>query len=308
MTRLLGVDGGGTKTMARLFEAGPSGRLCLIASGTAGGSNPHSVGWEACQAAISQAIRVATGGSAEGIEAATIAVAGCAAEASRERLESWAQGQAIAQTVEVVPDTQPILADLPAGEEGIGLIAGTGSSGLALHASGKAELVGGWGYLVDDGGSGFALGRDALRQIFHDADARATPSELTTALLNRTGFETVAEIKAAIYGADDPRGWIASLAPAVIGLAEQDEPSAVAIVSTAADQLATLAENAANRLSGSRQTLPVCLAGGLLASSTFYRDALKTRLMQRGWPAEQVRLAPDGAVGCALLAQRLLKT
>ena len=52
------------------------------------------------------------------------------------------------------------------------LISGTGSIGLG-YADGKRFRVGGWGHLVGDEGSGYALGRAVLKLCTHMIDGRA---------------------------------------------------------------------------------------------------------------------------------------
>lgn len=304
MTLLLGVDGGGTKTAARVLSTGPDGRLCLLASGFAGGSNPYSVGWDTAEAAVAAAVTQALALLEEKPSSAVIAIAGCASEEARARLSRWAQKQSYAGVTSVVPDTQPILADLPDNSAAIGLIAGTGSSVLARHESGTTEVVGGWGYLIDDGGSGYALGRDALRRVTEQADAGEPLDAFAEAILKRAGVERVVEIKARLYGSSDPRGWIASLAPTVLSLAESGDSSAAKIAAAGWDHLALAACHAADRLENGTAKPSIRLAGGLLIGSSYYRHGLKERLAEAGWEAGRIGIAPDGAIGCALLARR----
>ena len=47
------------------------------------------------------------------------------------------------------------------GEDGVAVICGTGIS-CAICKEGKYKIVGGYGYLFEDGGSGYAYGRDAI--------------------------------------------------------------------------------------------------------------------------------------------------
>jgi glucosamine kinase len=216
---VLGVDGGGTKTTARVLEVGPDGRLCLLASGHGGGSNPLSVGWHASEAAVTDAITTATEAAGVSIDAAVIAVAGCGSPAAKERLEAWAVSQAFASRTKVVPDTEPLLADVPAGEAAIGLIAGTGSAALVRRLDGSTELVGGWGYLIDDAGSGYTIGRDALRHVAHRWDHGMPADALTNAILQHAGVAEPLLLKGALYGGPDPRGWAAKLARVVLGKA-----------------------------------------------------------------------------------------
>lgn len=304
MKHVLGVDGGGTKTTARVLEVGPDGRLCLLASGHAGGSNPLSVGWDASYAAVSAAIKAAADDAGVAIDATVIAVAGCGSPAAKERLEAWAVSQAFAIRTKVVPDTEPLLADVPAGEAAIGLIAGTGSAALVRRPDGATELVGGWGYLIDDAGSGYTIGRDALRQVAQQWDRGEPADALTTAILQHAGVAESLLLKGALYGSPDPRGWAAQLARVVLALAESGEPVAQQIATDNAAALTRLATYAATRV-GSTTKPRIALAGGVALGSAFYRHLLIEQLVSAGWRREQITLAADAACACGLLAARL---
>lgn len=298
MKYVLGVDGGGTKTHARLCQVGPGGCLCLVHAGHAGGSNPYSVGWEAAQQNLRSAIAEAT--SAVEVDSAVLAVAGCGSLEARDRLAAWANVQNFAKRVRVVSDTEPVLAETPRGETAIGLIAGTGSVALARSSDGQTEVVGGWGYLIDDGGSGYAIGRDALRAVAAAADTSDSPTLFARAVLEAAGVTKAVQLKAKLYGAADPRAWTAGLAPAVLQRAGQGDAEAESIVDAAASALTRLAVNTAKHLDSKRP--PIQLAGGVIQRSTFYRTRVVERLVDAGWDRSQIAPAPDAACVCAHLA------
>lgn len=301
---VLGVDGGGTKTTARVLEVGSDGRLCLLASGHAGGSNPLSVGWDASYAKVSAAIKAAADDAGVAIDAAVIAVAGCGSPAAKERLEAWAVNQAFAMRTKVVPDTEPLLADFPNGEVAIGLIAGTGSAALVRRPDGSTELVGGWGYLIDDAGSGYTIGRDSLRHVAQRWDRSEPADMLTEAILKHAAVDAPLLLKGALYGGPDPRGWAAQLARVVLELAEAGDPVAQQIATDNAAALTRIATYAAARV-GSTTKPRIALAGGVALGSAFYRHLLIDQLVAAGWRREQITLAADAACACGLLAARL---
>ncbi|QDT68625.1 Glucosamine kinase GspK [Planctomycetes bacterium MalM25] len=302
MTLVLGIDGGGTKTRARVLQGGSEGRLCLLGSGEASGSNPFSVGWEAAQEAIQTATRDAMRQSGQqAIDSAVLAVAGCASEAAGRRLQAWAEEHSLASRVMVVPDTEPVLAEVRPGDTAIGLIAGTGSAALLRRGDGSTEVIGGWGYLIDDGGSGYTLGRDALRHAASAADAANAPDALAKAVLLQAGVDRPEGLKQALYGDSDPRGWAARLARMVLGLAEQGDPAASAIAARGAQSLSVLVKLATERLDD-HETPRLLLAGGLLGGSRYYRRRVSELLVADGWTPDRITLAPDAACGCGRLA------
>jgi N-acetylglucosamine kinase-like BadF-type ATPase len=305
---VLGVDGGGTKTTARVLESrsgtSSSGSLlCVLGSGHSSGSNPLSVGWESAQRAIETAVAEAVEAAGVRPDRAVLAVAGCATPAARDRLAAWATKAKVADDVQVVPDTAPLLAAVASGEAAIGLIAGTGSSTVVRRPDGSTEVVGGWGYLIDDAGSGYALGRDALRHAARHDDAGDGPNSLTQALLAAAGVARPPELKGIVYGASDPRRRVAEFAPLVVLLAEREDALALEIVQSNTASLAELAVHAAARL-GSSKLPAVFLGGGLACRSPFYRRRLLEELCAHGWEQKSVLLAPDAASACGLIALR----
>ncbi len=311
----LGVDGGGTKTIARLtcLDAPRSpgttthGPMSVLGSGMSSGSNPYSVGWDSAVEAIRIAVQRALSEAELGDRprAAVLAIAGCATPTARTRLSEELTKARIADRVKVVPDTAPVLASATPGEPAIGLIAGTGSTAIARRANDETVMIGGWGYLIDDGGSGYALGRDALLLLSRVEDHPESGSckRLHNAVLDRLGVSALADVKPLIYQAPSPRGAVATLAPLVLQLAAEGDESAESIVQQGAVDLARLVQVASIKLGGA--PAEVFLAGGLLQHSTHYCQRLSQRLEAEGVAVTSWGLAPDAACGCAELAARL---
>ena len=74
--------------------------------------------------------------------------------------------------------------------DGCALVCGTGSSLFVRRAGEKLRHIGGKGYLIDTGGSGFELGREALRAALRAFDGRGQPTVLTELLSERLGRKT----------------------------------------------------------------------------------------------------------------------
>src|SRR4030095_12707011 len=68
-------------------------------------------------------------------------------------------------------------------QPGGGIISGTGSISYGRHARGEAARSGGWGYVLGDEGSGYWIGRAALRAVLREADKRGPETSLTEMLL-----------------------------------------------------------------------------------------------------------------------------
>ncbi|WP_143470053.1 N-acetylglucosamine kinase [Kocuria marina] len=199
-----------------------------------------------------------------------------------------------------VHDTRLILA---AGghTEGIAVIAGTGSVAWGVNASGHGTRAGGWGYLLGDEGSGYWLGREAVRHVLRDAQHRGasdeTPAEddrFARAVLGHAGVDTPTELIAAFHDRPDRTHW-AGLARTVIELAPHDN-AARELVSAAAAHLAELIITVARNLG---EPLPVVMGGGLATTSVGVE--LRERLGDHGLRVTLLDREP--VLGAPLLAR-----
>ena len=160
---MLGIDGGGSKTAAWL-AFGPTQ---IVGRGRTGPGNPRAVGFDQALMNIDAAVEAAFQEAALArvpAESACLAVAGTGREADRARVLDWARQRSLAKRVEVVHDAEPLLAAGTPEGWGIALISGTGSLAYGRSASGATARTGGWGYLIGDEGSGYALAIAGLAQ------------------------------------------------------------------------------------------------------------------------------------------------
>ncbi|OEZ51723.1 BadF/BadG/BcrA/BcrD ATPase family protein [Janthinobacterium sp. MP5059B] len=141
--------------------------------------------------------------------------------------------------------------------EGYLVYAGTGSIAAWIDADGVFHRAGGRGVLLDDGGGGYWIAREALRHIWRredEAPGSWQDSSMAEAVFAQLGGSDWSLSRAFMYGQD--RGAIGRLALAVAASAESD-PLALDILQRAGQELARLALALTTRY-GSR---PVVLAG-----------------------------------------------
>lgn len=141
--------------------------------------------------------------------------------------------------------------------EGYVVYAGTGSVAAFVDAEGQLHRAGGRGALLDDGGGGFWIAREALRHIWRLEDCRPgawQESPMAREIFARLGGAEWARTKQAVYGGD--RGGVGQLALAVAATASAD-PVAMSILEAAGGELARLADAMVQRY-GPR---PIALTG-----------------------------------------------
>ena len=183
------------------------------------------------------------------------------------------------------------------------LIAGTGSVCYGKDAAGKPFRTGGFGWLIDDAGSGYAIGREILSAAARFYDGCGPATVLADLLRRETGIKNLPELLAWTYAPDTGKAQIAALAPLLPAAAEQNDPVALAIERKAARDLADLAIAAWNKAGLSAGEL--ALTGGVLTRFAGIR-AQVTEILHAALPQAAV-IAPrhSAAFGAAALAREV---
>lgn len=292
-TLSLGIDGGGTHTVALLARDG-----LVVGRGEGGPSNRQAVG----DARASQAIETAVNGAFASARLsrvpagrACLGLAGAGRAEDQARIRDWARRVGLADQVEVVTDAALLLAaGTPAGW-GLAVVAGTGSIAWGRTADGREARAGGWGYLLGDEGSGYAIAMRALRAVVNAVDGVGPATTLTERFKERLQIRDGRELVPMVHGGTLDRPALAALAALVI---EQGATDAVAasVVEEQATALARTAVAAATKLDMTE--FPLALAGGLLVSSDGYRQRvlLAMREAVQPGPITLVREPAEGAL------------
>jgi glucosamine kinase len=255
----LGLDAGGTATRWHLVDA--AGRT--IATGSAAPLTGHVYTGSAQSAARAtlDAIAAAVGTHAQ----PTHVLAGITGldegtDAARFFAAVIAQRFAVASGGVRIENDMGI-AYRAACEPGTGILVYSGTGSVACHVTRAGEhiRVGGRGVIIDDGGSGFWIAKEAVKALFR-AEDRAPGSGWSTplghALAQGVGGATWDHARSFIYSGE--RGRVAALAPNVASAAHEGDPVALDILRNAGTELAGLVAALVDRL-GAREAI---IAGG----------------------------------------------
>ena len=226
----LGIDGGGTKTeFVVVTSAGQV--LDRIHSS---GSNPNDVGFSKTEELIQ------TGTQEILTRFPTVGhifcgVAGMATGDYASKLHATLKNLYPGINVHVGTDAQNLfgLND----EADMVVISGTGSVTFVKTEEGF-QRIGGWGYLLDQAGSAYDIGRDAISHALREEDLRKPPSLITRLLRQKMNTPTVWDHVQALYRGG--RSYIASFASIVFEAYRDGDPIAVQIVDRSAKALADL--------------------------------------------------------------------
>lgn len=304
---VVGVDGGGSRCTAVLARATPAGGLVELGRGHGGAANVLMSGPEAAGASILAALDEAfarAGIPRQRAAAACLGLAGVGRPAERGQAEAWAAAAAFAERVMVVTDAELVLAGEP--PWGVALIAGTGSLAIGRAPSGETARCGGWGPLLGDEGSGYAIAVSALRAVARMADGRGPPTDLAARLTQRFAAADAAGLVTILGRAGSPRREIAAAAADVVAAADAGDAVAAAILATAADELATQVAVVARRLGLPAGRYPLRIGGGLAVRSVGFRAVVSAALEAAGCPPGEVTLVTEPALAAARLAATML--
>lgn len=301
---LLAVDGGGSKTACCLARLEANGELNVLGRGLAGASNPRVIGTDhaadAIVASIEQAKSAAHLANTR-VDRALLAIAGTLDSAQRTQLTERLATLAIAGHITVIPDLFLLLP--PSADEAVGLIAGTGSVGIARDREGQIAIAGGWGPLLGDKGSGFAIGRAALRKTLAQLEGSGTMQGLSVAVCDHVKCTSATALKGRLAQAEDPRQFVAQLAPVVLEKAHEGDATANEIVQQAAADLSELVLRLRDRLGLSGDRLHLSLSGGLFQAGVLLQSHLMAALERQGIVCQPHLITDPAAVCLELLMQ-----
>jgi N-acetylglucosamine kinase-like BadF-type ATPase len=303
---LLGVDGGGTSTEAWL--AAPGGRV--LGRGRAGPSNGKAVGNEAALRELDRAVRAAfddAGRRFAPVEVACLGLAGFDRPDDRHVLTEWADAVGLSHRLVLVNDGDLVVAAGTPEGWGVGVIAGTGSIAVGRSPDGRTARAGGWGHLIGDEGSAYAVALAALRAVARRTDGRDPRPEgrdpLRDALCTAMGVAAPPQIVSTLYGPGFDRARIAALAPAVLDAARDDSEVVDQILRPAGLALAEMVLAVARALGLPPGSLPLATAGGFLLSAADVAQALLDGLARAGFSAVATPV-PEPVRGAVVIAER----
>lgn len=268
-TRFVGLDIGGSKTRGIVWT---DGSVC----------SDHSVGSTNVQNVTAETARknMAELFAHLDVAGATDVLAGAGGvdtDADAAALRTLIAPFVPDAQVSVVHDTRLLLAASGA-TEGVAVIAGTGSAAWGINAAGEQARAGGWGYLLGDEGSGYWLGREAVRHSLRRMDSDEPADELTASLLEYCGLSQAGELIRHFHQDTTRRYWAAA-SPVIFTAAERGHMEARVMVEQAAADLAAMAGKVADQL---RIPGPIVLGSGMGSNVPALQDAFKAQLAVMG--------------------------
>ncbi|MCG8605112.1 hypothetical protein MJD09_08960 [bacterium] len=274
----LGIDSGGSKIKSMLVDLQRSS----VRTNAGAAGNIAVLGKKIFKRNLTDVIsELLSGEPPSSVAQATFGVAG-AGRPDEKRLTEKIITELGFTDFTVMSDSQLLHYSFFKDRPGIVVESGTGSFCILRTPSGELKQLGGWGYLLGDEGSGFAIGREAIRKVLRENDSSERPSSLTNGLLAFYRVKQISQLVSAVYSSPDPQEYIASCAKLVSKLASKEDPKAVRIVELVVSSLAERTEQALGYIDDD-STCKIALAGGVLSHQSVVRSRLIERIRSGGF-------------------------
>lgn len=308
MEYVIGIDGGGTKTAAVILDT--AGRIHGYGEGgpSTYGIVSEAVTRESIETAAKIACREA-GLSTPVFAAAFLGLGNVVSALDRSAVRAIAASLELApvERIGVDHDCRIALSGGLSGRPGIVLIAGTGTSCFGMDDQQQTWRAGGWGPLIDDEGSSYWLGIQAMRAAILDYDKRGEPTLLGQMVQEHMQLKEMNELMNRLYAAGMTRTDIAALAPLVFEAAGLNDLVAMRIIQSGCLSMASCVETVAHRLRMDPRQSELAVVGGLTRAGDALMQPLTNAVLNRlpGYRIILAELSP--AIGAGILALQILR-
>src|SRR6266403_1001131 len=296
--KILGVEGGGTKTAWVLVErtgtgdADPGSQLRILAQGRLPPSNFRLERPDRLRAIFSELPKQ--------IDRAGIFLAGCGTAEDRQSLANLCAEIWPGAKITTGSDRDSGLAAALGHGDGIVVSAGSGSFVTGRRGD-KIENAGGWGHILGDAGGGYFLSIQALRLLLREYDLHRSEMQFAAKVLHALSLNNLDEVVRWAQTADKME--IAMLAPVVFEAAASGDARMTEIIENGARVLSEYTEAVASRL---HLLAPkVMLLGGLFHRDSIYTHAFRRRLKKNLPDARVATAERPPELGAAWLAAEM---
>nr|MBQ4317859.1 hypothetical protein [Clostridia bacterium] len=250
MKYIIGLDGGGTKMAAMLADTEGN----ILRTAKFGPSNVYDLGLEKFGERLAE-VPAALDVDAKDVAAVFGGLAGGTNFYSgiNEKLSAVFPNA----KADNGNDAENILWAGLGADDGCGLISGTGSV-LFARSGGQLHRIGGWGWVMDEAGSGYDLGRDAVNACLREYDGRDGHTVLTDLFYEKFGRSIAASLHDIL---DSGKTLVASFAPMVFEAYRRGDKKAAQIMNKTAAALAEMINCAGKYFDGEYK---VSLAGSIM--------------------------------------------
>ncbi len=266
MRYYLGIDGGGTKTVAVVCDENGT----LVSRYVGRSINYNSVGTDAARANLKETVDGVLEGKDITLSSAFIGMPAISERADESATREFCDGIIDCPVITMDSDVYIGLEAMRADGAAAMVVSGTGSMAVGRAADGRVIFKGGWGYLLGDEGSGYALGLDAVKAAICGAQGSAEKTMLTEKILGFFGIGDIISLIDIFYDPPISNSEVAKLAPVLFECAKNGDTVASAIITKHAS---LLADTVCALLSELPNGTPLGMWGGILVNCESFRES-----------------------------------
>lgn len=295
MKYYLGIDGGGTKTVAAVSDENGN----ILHKQTGKTINFYSVGMETARLNLLNLLtEIEQILSVESYESAFIGCSALDDEADAALVTKLCGGIVKAENIRMNSDLYIALEALADAKCPCVAVCGTGSMVVAKDTAGNIRTAGGWGHIIGDEGSAYAISVDAIRHCCNACDR----GEVTPLLKSAERFFGVDNFRKAIdfiYSSDTTKDVLAGFSKSVYELAAHDDACSCAIIKK---QAQLFAHTVLNVLSGCDV---LGLYGGVFQHNRYFADIFSEKIKEQypDIPVKLLDMPPEE--GALMLARKM---
>lgn len=304
MNYFLGVDAGGTKTIAVVMDEASK----IIGEAIGGSGNYYNIGLKKVKQNVYQTIENALSKSLlkiDQISWCAIGIAACNTKKDYQGLFKTLTTDELAYLQKKITVVNDTIIGLYSGTlpPGIVVICGTGSNIYGINAHGEEALAGNWGYFLGDKGSGYIIGQKLFQAVVEAYDGIRNSTSLTEKLKNKIGAISSDHIYDWINDHRPTVRQVSDFAPVVIEAAEEGDEISKKIIDEAIREIGKALMAVVRRLKIESEYNRVVTVGGLFESK-YFRGVFEghvTALLKR---VRVVKPLVSPAVGAAIMAKQ----
>lgn len=268
MDYVIGVDGGGTKTEAVAYDLNGS----EIGSSLTGFGNLNNDRDEALDNIKNSVKQLTNRIGIDGLKGIYLGIAGSEVGENAKIVYDEIKANFNVHT-EVMNDGDLALRALLKGEDGVLVIAGTGSIAFGVKGE-KQTKVGGWGNLLGDEGSAYKISIEAYRRLIYENDFGIDHSDLSKEILEYLNITSADELVGIIYSSTKDE--VAKIAHLVSKHADNGDEFSISLLENEATEIARQAERVYKILGFEKCSIG--LVGGVIRKSKVFRKAFEKYL------------------------------
>jgi len=287
MTYVIGVDSGGTKTESVLVDE--TGHILL--RDISPGCNAMDIGEEEAKRRLKETVDRICAASPEKVSALYGGVAGT--DSFGDFLQRHLREATDIPHVRIQDDGYCIITGTLGRVDGCSMICGTGCSLMARTEGKPGRHFGGRSYWIDTGGSGFELGRAAIRHAYRAEEGRSEHTVLLELCEKKLGTNMLKGMPMICNGG---RAYIASFASLVFEGHTMGDRICHRIIDEESSKLAELTWAAESYFPGE---FTVVMNGGIFTAFPFYAEMVKAKSSPR---AKMVRAEVPPVYGSVIEA------